>query len=44
MGQVKQRGSLSAGIAQAKQEKLVGERITIDEAKHRLGLSDSAEF
>ena len=44
MGQAKQRGSLDDRIAQAKQEKLVGERITIDEAKRRLGLPDSAEF
>ncbi|MDC4648167.1 hypothetical protein NQ789_11055 [Acinetobacter baumannii] len=44
MGQAKQRGSLNDRIAQAKQEKLVGKRIMIDEAKRRLGLPDSAEF
>lgn len=44
MGQAKQRGSLDDRIAEAKQQKLVEERITINEAKCRLGLPDSAEF
>lgn len=44
MGQAKKRGSLEARIAQAQDEKLDGDRITIDEAKRRLGLPDSAEF
>ncbi|MEQ1345399.1 hypothetical protein [Acinetobacter seifertii] len=44
MGQAKQRGSLDDRIAKAELQKLGGERITIDEAKHRLGLPDSAKF
>lgn len=44
MGQAKQRGSLQERIAQAQQQKVDGERITIEEAKHRLELPDNAEF
>ncbi|OTG92185.1 hypothetical protein [Acinetobacter sp. ANC 3813] len=44
MGQAKNRGSLQERIAQAQQEKLVGERITIEEAKRHLDLPDTAEF
>ncbi|MEB3865264.1 hypothetical protein MSG66_14765 [Acinetobacter sp. IK31] len=44
MGQAKQRGSLESRIAQAKQQKLDGERITIQEARIRLQLQDNAEF
>ncbi|HAV5546679.1 TPA: hypothetical protein JI101_07450 [Acinetobacter baumannii] len=44
MGQAKQRGSLEERIAQAYQTKLDGERVTIDEAKLRLGLPNTAEF
>lgn len=44
MGQAKQRGSLQERIAQAQQQKLDGERITIEEAKRRLELPDNAEF
>lgn len=44
MGQAKQRGSLESRIAQAKQQKLDGERITIQEARRRLQLPDNAEF
>lgn len=44
MGQAKQRGSLGERIAQAQQEKLDGERITIEEARRRLDLPDNAEF
>lgn len=44
MGQVKQRGSLQERIASAQQQKLDGERITIEEAKRRLELPDNAEF
>lgn len=44
MGQAKQRGSLQERIASAQQQKLEGERITIEEAKSRLELPDNAEF
>ncbi|MDP1371919.1 hypothetical protein Q8G42_04985 [Acinetobacter lwoffii] len=44
MGQAKQRGSLQERIASAQQQKLDGERITIEEAKRRLELPDNAEF
>lgn len=44
MGQAKQRGSLQERIAQAQQEKLDGEHITIEEAKRRLELPETAEF
>lgn len=44
MGQAKQRGSLEERIAQAQQEKLDGENITIEEAKRRLELPETAEF
>jgi len=44
MGQARQRGTLEERIAQAQQENLDGERITIEEAKRRLELPDSAEF
>ena len=44
MGQAKQRGSLQERIASAQQQKLDGERITIEEAKRRLELPDIAEF
>ena len=44
MGQAKQRGSLQERIAQSQQEKLDGEHITIEEAKRRLELPDTAEF
>ena len=44
MGQAKNRGSLRERIAQAQQEKLEGERITIEEAKRHLDLPDTAEF
>lgn len=44
MGQAKQRGSLQERMAQAQQQKIDGERITIDEAKRRLELPDNAEF
>jgi hypothetical protein len=44
MGQAKQRGSLQERIAQAQQQKVDGERITIEEAKRRLELPDDAEF
>lgn len=44
MGQAKQRGSLQERIASAQQQKLDGERITIEEAKRRLDLPDNAEF
>lgn len=44
MGQAKQRGSLEDRIVQAQQEMLEGEHITIDEAKRRLELPDTAEF
>lgn len=44
MGQAKNRGSLQERIAQAQQEKLVGERITIEEAKRHLDLPDTTEF
>lgn len=44
MGQAKKRGSLEERIAQAQQERLDGERITIDEAKRRLELPDAAKF
>lgn len=44
MGQAKQRGSLEERIAQAQQEMLEGERVTIEEAKRRLELPNSAEF
>lgn len=44
MGQARQRGTLEERITQAQQEKLDGERITIEEAKRRLELPDSAEF
>jgi len=44
MGQAKQRGLLQERIAQAQQQKLDGERITIKEAKRRLELPDNAEF
>lgn len=44
MGQAKQRGSLQERIAQAQQQKVDGERITIEEAKRRLELPDNAEF
>ncbi len=43
MGQAKQRGSLEERMAQAQQAKL-DERITIEEAKQRLELPDTAEF
>lgn len=41
MGQAKQRGTLEERITQAQ---LDGERITIEEAKRRLELPDSADF
>jgi len=44
MGQAKQRGSLQERMEQAQQQKLDGERITIEEAKRRLDLPDNAEF
>ena len=44
MGQAKQRGSLQERIAQSQQKKLDGEHITIEEAKRRLDLPDTAEF
>ncbi|MBC6677653.1 hypothetical protein N5I27_06320 [Acinetobacter johnsonii] len=44
MGQAKQRGSLEERIAQAQQEILEGEKVTIEEAKRRLELPNSAEF
>ena len=44
MGQAKQRGTLQDRIVQAQQEMLEGEYITIDEAKRRLELPDTAEF
>lgn len=45
MGQAKQkRGSLEERIAQAQQEMLEGEKVTIEEAKRRLELPNSAEF
>lgn len=44
MGQAKQRGSQQERIAQAQQQKVDGERITIEEAKRRLELPDNAEF
>ena len=44
MGQAKQRGSLEDRMVQAQQEMLEGEYITIDEAKRRLELPDTAEF
>ena len=44
MGQAKQRGSLQERIAQSQQKKLDGEHITIEEAKRRLELPDTAEF
>ena len=44
MGQAKQRGSLQERIAQSQQEKLDGEHISIEEAKRRLELPDTAEF
>ncbi|WP_180162565.1 hypothetical protein [Acinetobacter sp. YH12069] len=44
MGQAKQRGSLQERIAHAQQQKVDGERITIEEAKRRLELQDNAEF
>lgn len=44
MGQAKQRGSLDERIALAQQEKLEGEQITIEEAKRRLELPESAKF
>ncbi len=36
MGQAKQRGLLVSRIAQAKQQKLDGERITIQKVRRRL--------
>lgn len=44
MGQAKQRGNLAERIVQAQHKKLEGERISIEEAKRRLELPDSAEF
>lgn len=44
MGQAKQRGSLEERITQAQQEILEGEKVTIEEAKRRLELPNSAEF
>ena len=44
MGQAKKRGSLEDRIALAQQQKFDGERITIDEAKRRLELPETAEF
>jgi len=44
LGQAKQRGSLEERIAQAQQEILEGEKVTIEEAKRRLELPNSAEF
>lgn len=44
MGQARQRGTLEERITQAQQGKLDDERITIEEAKRRLELPDSAEF
>lgn len=44
MGQAKQRGTLQDRIVQAQQEMLEGEHITIDEAKRRLELPDTAKF
>ncbi|MDA3500590.1 hypothetical protein MKL32_03035 [Acinetobacter sp. AOR34_HL] len=44
MGQAKQRGSLEERIAHAQQEILEGEKVTIEEAKRRLELPNSAEF
>ena len=44
MGQAKQRGSLQERIAQAQQQKVDGECITIEEAKRRLELPDNAEL
>ena len=44
MGQAKQRGTLQDRIVQAQQEMLEGERITIDEAKRRLDLPETAKL
>lgn len=44
MGQAKQRGSREERIKQAQEQKLEGKRITIEEAKKRLNLSEGTEF
>lgn len=44
MGQAKRRGSLDERMAQAQQEMLEGERVSIKEAKRRLELPDTADF
>lgn len=44
MGQAKQRGSREERIKQAQDQKLEGERISIEEAKKRLNLPEGTEF